>query len=284
MPSCPTLPASRQLLDELSLSPEELCTPQRLPSLLDAVRTVPDPRTAHLVTHPWPMLLGLVACALLCGVRSVRGAVRWARGQGAGVLAALEVPDGDASRLPVTTALTRALARLDADALDAAVRTFVQAHAADPLADLAGDPPVLQLAADGKTVRGARDEDGRQLHLLGVYQVDPGVMLAQREMRHKPHETLHFTAALHLIADITGAIVTADASTPSPPTPATCTAAAPTASSPSRRTARPSSPSSTRSTGTRPATRRSPCTAPRRPTQAATRPASSASSRSPPAR
>jgi predicted transposase YbfD/YdcC len=36
-------------------------------------------------------------------------------------------------------------------------------------------------------------------------------MLAQREMRHKPHETVHFAAALDLIADITGAIVTADA-------------------------------------------------------------------------
>jgi hypothetical protein len=87
----------------------------------------------------------------------------------------------------------------------------VQAHAADPLAGLADDAPVLQLAADGKTVRGARDADGRQLHLLGVYQVGPGVMLAQREMRHKPHETVHFAAALDLIADITGAIVTADA-------------------------------------------------------------------------
>ncbi|WP_405717534.1 ISAs1 family transposase [Streptomyces sp. NBC_01537] len=70
---------------------------------------------------------------------------------------------------------------------------------------------MLQLAADGKTVRGARDSEGLQLHLLGVYQVDPGVMLAQREMRHKPHETVHLTAALDLIADITGAIVTADA-------------------------------------------------------------------------
>ncbi|MET7858181.1 ISAs1 family transposase [Streptomyces sp. NPDC005318] len=188
-----------------------MCTPQRLPSLLEAVRSVPDPRAAHLVTHPWPTLLGLVACAMLCGVRSVRGVVRWARGQGAGVLAALEVPAGDAARLPVATTLTRALARLDGDALDAAVGAFVQAHAADPLAGLAGETPVLQFAADGKTVRGARDADGHQLHLLGVYQTDPGVMLAQREMRHKPHETLHFTAALDLVADITGTIVTADA-------------------------------------------------------------------------
>ncbi|MFB7928833.1 ISAs1 family transposase [Streptomyces sp. NPDC056039] len=170
-----------------------------------------DPRTSHLVTHPWPMLLGLVACALLCGVRSIRGVIRWASGQGAGMLSALEVPDGDPARLPVATTLTRALARVDADALDAVVSVFVQAHAADPLAGIAGDPPVFQLAADGKTVRGARDSEGLQLHLPGVYQVDPGVMLAQREMRHKPHETVHFTAALDLIADITGAIITADA-------------------------------------------------------------------------
>lgn len=211
MPSCPTLPTSRQLADQLRVAVEELCTPAKLPSLLEAVGAVPDPRSAYLVKHPLPMLLGLVACALLCGVRSVRGVIRWANGQGAGILAALQVPDGDPAQLPVATTLTRALARIDADALDAAVGTFVQTHAADPLAGIAGDPPVLQLAADGKTVRGARDADGLQLHLLGVYQVDPGVMLAQREMRHKPHETVHFTAALDLIADITGAIVTADA-------------------------------------------------------------------------
>lgn len=211
MPSCPTLPASRQLAAQLGVTGQELCTPERLPSLLDAVRTVPDPRAAHLVTHPWLMLLGLVACAMLCGVRSVRGVLRWASGQGAGILAALEVPDGDAFRLPVATTLTRALARVDGDALDAAVGTFVQAVTADPLAADAGDPPVLQLAADGKTVRGAKDAEGHQLHLLGVYQVDPGVMLAQRAMRHKPHETAHFAAALDLITDITGAIVTADA-------------------------------------------------------------------------
>lgn len=36
-------------------------------------------------------------------------------------------------------------------------------------------------------------------------------MLAQRKMRHKPHETLHFAAALDLVADISGMIVTADA-------------------------------------------------------------------------
>ncbi|MBL1086075.1 hypothetical protein JK359_29635 [Streptomyces actinomycinicus] len=36
-------------------------------------------------------------------------------------------------------------------------------------------------------------------------------MPAQREMRHEPHETLHFTAALDLIHDINSATVIADA-------------------------------------------------------------------------
>lgn len=211
MPSCPTLPSSRQLAGELGLASEELCTTERLPSLVEAMRAVPDPRAPHLVTHPLPMLLALVGCALLCGIRSVRGVARWAKGQDAGTLAVLGVPDGDILRLPVATTLTRTLSRIDGDALDTAVGTFIQTHAHDPLAADTGDPPVLQLAADGKTVRGAYDSDGHQLHLLGVYQVDPGVMLAQREMRHKPHETRHFTTALDLIADITGAIVTADA-------------------------------------------------------------------------
>ena len=137
MPSCLTLSASRQLAAQLDVAIDGLCTPDKLPSLVEAVRTVPDPRTPHLVTHPLPMLLGLVACALLCGVRSVRGVIRWAHGQGAGTLAALEVPDGDPGQLPAATTLTRtrtlALARLDADALDAAVGTFVQTHAADPV-------------------------------------------------------------------------------------------------------------------------------------------------------
>lgn len=159
---------------ELPGSGAELCTPERLPSLLEAVWAVPDPRTAHLVVHAWPMLLGLVAAAMLCGVRSVRGVIRWARGPGAGVLAALEVPDGEADRLPGATTLTRALARVDGDALDAAIGRFVQEHAADPPAGIAGEVPLRQLAVDGKTVRGAKDGDGHQPHLLGSTKPSPG--------------------------------------------------------------------------------------------------------------
>ncbi|MGW2699927.1 transposase family protein [Streptomyces sp. NPDC001340] len=120
--SCLTLPTSRQLAGQLGIASDELCTPDKLPSLVEAVRAIPDPRAPHLVTHPLPILLGLVACALLCGVSSVCGVIRWAHGQGAGILTPLEVSDGNFGQLPVATTLTRTVARLDADALDATGR------------------------------------------------------------------------------------------------------------------------------------------------------------------
>jgi predicted transposase YbfD/YdcC len=190
---------------------DELLRPEVLCSLLAAVRTVPDPRTAYLVTHPMPILLGLAACAKLCGVQSVRGMIRWARGQGAGVLAALEVPGGEPDRLPAATTVTRAFARLDGDAFDDALGRFVQYLATDPLAKDAGPPLVPQLAVDGKAVRGAKDDEGRQLHLLAAYLTGPGVVLAQRAMRAKGKETVHFTDTLDTIADLEGVIVTMDA-------------------------------------------------------------------------
>lgn len=80
MSSCPALSTTRQLTDRLDIPHEELCTPERLPSLPDAVRAVPDPRTSHLLTRAWPMLLGLVACAMLCGACSVPPHLGDARG------------------------------------------------------------------------------------------------------------------------------------------------------------------------------------------------------------
>ncbi|MDH6109241.1 hypothetical protein P3T36_000013 [Kitasatospora sp. MAP12-15] len=93
MPFCPTstLPGDLGTV-ELTLTEDELLLPGALASLVDAIRMVPDPRAKHLVTHPLPILLGLTACAKLCGATSVRGMIRWARGQGAGVLAALPQP------------------------------------------------------------------------------------------------------------------------------------------------------------------------------------------------
>lgn len=96
---------ARRLADQLGVDPHDLCTPRQLTSLLWTIRDVPDPRAPHLVTHAWPLLLNLVACALPCAARSVRCVIRRACGQGAGAFAASEVPrrlfGPDAKRPPL---------------------------------------------------------------------------------------------------------------------------------------------------------------------------------------
>lgn len=73
------------------------------------------------------------------------------------------------------------------------------------------DRRVKSLAADGKTVCGAVDADGKQLHLLSVFRPGTGTVAAQRAMRDKGSEVTHFAAVLDTLDSITGLIVTADA-------------------------------------------------------------------------
>jgi predicted transposase YbfD/YdcC len=67
-----------------------------------------------------------------------------------------------------------------------------------------------QLAADGKTMRGAVRPDGSQVHLLSVFDVTAGRTRAQREVDAKTNEIPeleHVTAGL----DLTGTVLTLDA-------------------------------------------------------------------------
>lgn len=143
----------------------------------------------------------------------MRRVIRWAHGQGACVLTALEVPGGDPGRLPVTAALPRALARAADDALDAAVGRFVQAHAADPLAGSTGEVPVLQLTADGGRQDCARRPRRRRAPAAcaGRLPHRPWRDTRPGGIAPQAHETLHFTPAVDLVTDISGVIVTADA-------------------------------------------------------------------------
>ena len=74
------------------------------------------------------------------------------------------------------------------------------------------DPPGLlgQVAADGKTVRGAVRPDGSQVHLLSVFDVATGCVRAQREIDAKTNEIPELAPVIaHL--DLIGQMVTLDA-------------------------------------------------------------------------
>ena len=103
---------------------------------------------------------------------------------------------------PSEATIRRTLARLDADALAAAIGAW--------LADR--DRPDRRrraVAVDGKTLRGAR-RDGRQVHLLAAMDHATRAVLAQRQVDGAPGEVPGLRPLLADL-DLAGAVVTADA-------------------------------------------------------------------------
>jgi hypothetical protein len=66
------------------------------------------------------------------------------------------------------------------------------------------------LAVDGKTVRGARQADGRAVHLLSAMVHGAGAMAAQRDVAHKTNEITQVKPLLEPL-DLRGWAVTLDA-------------------------------------------------------------------------
>jgi Transposase DDE domain len=104
--------------------------------------------------------------------------------------------------VPSETTIRRTLTRLDAEAL-AAIGAW--------LADR--DRPDRRRRAvtvDGKTLRGARNADGRQVHLLAAMDHATRTVLAQRHVDGAPGEVPGLRPLLADL-DLAGVVVTADA-------------------------------------------------------------------------
>lgn len=167
---------------------------------------MPDPRRARGRRHPLVFILALAACAVLAGAKSLAAIAEWAADAPPDLLVRLggtirEPDTGPAA--PAEATVRRILQRLDGDALDAAVGTW--------LADRARAPEASRpaLAVDGKTVRGAVRADGTQVHLLAAMDGN-GLVLAQREVDAKSNEITAFRPLLAPL-DLTGTVVTFDA-------------------------------------------------------------------------
>ncbi|WP_328914237.1 MULTISPECIES: ISAs1 family transposase [unclassified Streptomyces] len=174
---------------------------------------VPDPRRAKGRRHPLAFVLALTACAVLAGSRSLTAIAEWAADAPATVLAALGGPNREPSgpTAPAEATVRRILQRIDGNALDNAIGTWLAAR--DP-----GRTPRDQdlfkqsrrsLAVDGKTVRGARRADGSQVHLLAA-MTGTGLVTAQREVDGKTNEITVFRPLLAEL-DLTDTVVTFDA-------------------------------------------------------------------------
>jgi hypothetical protein len=168
--------------------------------LMDVLKRLPDPRQKRGVRHRNISLIALSACAVVCGCRSYAAIAQWAAQCSQKVLERLWCrKQGNRYIAPSEPTFRRHLQRIDAEAVDAAISSWV-----------CGQSLGQTIGIDGKTVRGARRSDGSQVHLLSAFLHQEGLTIAQREVSSKTNE---IPEAKPLLAplDLQGKIVTADA-------------------------------------------------------------------------
>jgi predicted transposase YbfD/YdcC len=212
-------------------------------SLVGALSGVPDPRDARGVRHGLPTVLGLALAAVLAGSRSVYAIGQWIAGCSQKTLKAFDARVDPASGRhvgPDEKTVRGLCARLDGDAVDAAVSRWLQRRvraAARARARTGARPPTgrkaqrrakaagqrrrrastrgrhrprfAQVAVDGKTSRGAKTAGSAAPHLLAALSCT-GVVLAQCQIADKSNEIGAFIGLLTPL-DLADHVVTADA-------------------------------------------------------------------------
>ena len=146
-------------------------------------------------------VLALAVTATIAGARSFAAIGQWAADSSVETLASFGLAGG----VPDESTLRKLFARLDADALDSALGTWLWTRTS-----VAGQRRVIAL--DGKTVRGARTRAGATTapHLVAAFDHDAGAVLGQVAVDTKSNE---IPAARTLLArlDLDDVVVTMDA-------------------------------------------------------------------------
>jgi len=167
-------------------------------SLLEYLGKVTDHRKPKGVRHGLAAILAVIVVARLCGADSVYAAAQFAAAMPQEALRRCGIRYS--KRLgryvpPSHKTIKRAVRNVDAKAADEQLCAWLRAEAA------AGRLDWRHIAVDGKTVRGARDGDGKAPHLLSAYEVRGGIVLGQDEVDGKTNEITCFVPLLQAILD-----------------------------------------------------------------------------------
>ena len=172
------------------------------PDLLRRFAAVSDGRSEQGRDHPVAVVLTLCAAAVLGGMGSFTAIAGWVADVPAEVLTRLYARP---ARSPSKTTLWRVLTGADAPAVDAVVGAWLLAQATaqagqqcPPGAGEAPDQALVAVAVDGKTVRGAVDDEGNQTHLLAAATHGEQLVLGQVEVGAKSNEIPMFAPLLEL--------------------------------------------------------------------------------------
>jgi len=172
-------------------------------SLLAKMNRLSDRRRSKGKRHGLAALLTICALASLCGARGTRAIAEFAgylNQTQLRLLRGYRNPKTSLYEPPSEPTLRRVLIAVPAEQIDAAVAEW-QAER---------DAATRRVAVDGKTVKGARQPDGRPLHLVSAVTHESVRLVAQRPVDEKSNEITALRPMLEPVA-LDGVMVTADA-------------------------------------------------------------------------
>jgi predicted transposase YbfD/YdcC len=171
--------------------------------LLTVLGQVPEHRKARGIRHELAALLAVATAAVLSGADSTAAIAQYARTLPQPALANLGIRRNKRTRTylaPAYQTLRRAICAVDAHALDTAVTGWLHAQLSTGRLS-SGQLTRLIIALDGKTVRGAKDTAGNQLHLFAALVHGEATVIAQHPVDSKTNELSGFIPLLDQIAE-----------------------------------------------------------------------------------
>ena len=168
--------------------------------LLVLLAQVPDPRKRRGRRHPLAGLLAAGIAAVIAGSKSFAAIGQWAADAGPEVLAVLGAVRGAAEE----STFRRAFAVVSPDVLDRVLGAWLWTRA------VRADGRLV-IAIDGKTVRGAKNKDGKAPHLVAALAHGIGAVLGQVAVDEKSNEIPAVRDLLKAFASLASAVITIDA-------------------------------------------------------------------------
>ena len=145
---------------------------EQMRSLPHYFKSVPDPRRAQGRRHRLSVVLALAAGASLCGMRGYKAMAQWAESLGQNARRRFGCRHEKGRYVvPSQFVIRDCLVRVEPDALDRALSAWAAAQTDGNQA----------LAFDGKTMKGAADEQGRQTHIVSLVEHESRQCLAQKK-------------------------------------------------------------------------------------------------------
>jgi len=143
----------------LTGGPKLMLSAQHMQSLPAFFAAIPDPRRAQGRRHSLRSVRALSAAAVLCGMRGYKAIADWAKSLGPKARQRFGCRrENGRYVVPSLSVIRDVLLRVEPVELDRALQRWNEVYG----------PQDESLAIDGKTMRNAMDDEGRQIHILSA--------------------------------------------------------------------------------------------------------------------